>query len=224
MLTQSAWSNGGRTRDRALRNSCWRVSDVACISSSKRLHSFKSHRDSNKASSSTTRGTSYCFLGKKWQSKYSSGFNQNTANKGKHLFFISLQSQSWERSAVGSWMNMDGYGDLTLSLRDVTLPYEKQWSKGSACWLLQSRLCIKTVVVVLKFNSVQVHTENALPVYDGTHIQTDVLKATQHALLHRLQVDQQLIDMYELHAALKGALWWRKVCPREVSCTRWQGN
>lgn len=52
----------------------------------------------------------------------------------------------------------------------------------------------------------QVHTENAIPVYDGTHIQTDVLKATQHALLHRLQVDQLVINMYELHAALKGAL------------------
>lgn len=51
-----------------------------------------------------------------------------------------------------------------------------------------------------------VYTENQLPVYDGTHIQTDVLKATQHALLHRLQVDQLFVDMYELHAALKGAL------------------
>jgi len=54
--------------------------------------------------------------------------------------------------------------------------------------------------------SVHVYTKNQLPVYNGTHIQTDVLKATQHALLHRLQVDQLFVDMYELHAALKGAL------------------
>lgn len=46
----------------------------------------------------------------------------------------------------------------------------------------------------------------ALPVNKSTHVEADVLKTTQHALLHRAKVDQLVIHMYELHAPLEGAL------------------
>lgn len=50
------------------------------------------------------------------------------------------------------------------------------------------------------------HMRIALPVNEGAHVQADVLKTTQHALLHRAQINQLVIHMYELHAALKGTL------------------
>lgn len=59
-----------------------------------------------------------------------------------------------------------------------------------------------------------------LPVYDGTHVETDILESPQRALLHRLQVHQLLVDMDQLHAALEGPLCGGQVGPGEVAC-RW---
>ena len=45
-----------------------------------------------------------------------------------------------------------------------------------------------------------------LPVYNGTHIQADVLKGSDEALLHSPEVSQMVVDVDHLHAALEGAL------------------
>lgn len=115
MLTQSSWSNGGRTRDRALTNSCWRESDVAYISSSKWLHSFKTHHDFNKAISGTTRRTSYCFL-----EGLSKNDNQNTAaalirtlrskaNICSSLVFRVIRESAVQRVHEWIWMGTEAW-------------------------------------------------------------------------------------------------------------------
>lgn len=44
------------------------------------------------------------------------------------------------------------------------------------------------------------------PVYDGTHVQADVVKGAHEALLHCPQVGHVVVDVDHLHAALKGTL------------------
>lgn len=122
MLTQSAWSNGGRTRDRALRNSCWSESNVAYISFSKWLHSSESPHDSNKAIS--LRNVLLLFgeteqKKKKRQPKNSRGFDQDIAIKGKHLLYISLRSHLWE--CVHEWIWMAWRIDFIAKGRDITI-------------------------------------------------------------------------------------------------------
>lgn len=45
-----------------------------------------------------------------------------------------------------------------------------------------------------------------LPVYNGTHVNGDIGKASQLALLHRVQIHQLIIHMNKLHASLKWML------------------
>ena len=59
-----------------------------------------------------------------------------------------------------------------------------------------------------------------IPVYDGAHVQADVLEGSHDALLHGPEVSQLVVHVDELHAALEGASRGRRVSTQEVSC-RW---
>ena len=55
------------------------------------------------------------------------------------------------------------------------------------------------------------------PVYDGTHVQADVLKHPDEALLDGPEVGQLVVHVDHLHAALEGALQRRRVGAQEVA-------
>lgn len=56
-----------------------------------------------------------------------------------------------------------------------------------------------------------------IPVYDGTHVQADVLKRSHEALLHSPEVGKMVVDVDHLHAALEGALRRARAGVQEVS-------
>lgn len=60
-------------------------------------------------------------------------------------------------------------------------------------------------------------TRMFIPVYNGTHIQADIFKCSNEALLHSPEVSQVVVDVDHLHAALKGALKGSSVAVQNVS-------
>lgn len=64
---------------------------------------------------------------------------------------------------------------------------------------------------------VEVQDRPLLPVYDGAHVQADVLKSSHGAFFHRMQVGELIVDQNRLHAALEGALAGREQRLQEVS-------
>ena len=62
------------------------------------------------------------------------------------------------------------------------------------------------------------------PVYDGAHVQADVLKRSDEALLDGPEVGQLVIHVDHLHAALEGALQRRRVGAQEVAWARRKGS
>lgn len=45
-----------------------------------------------------------------------------------------------------------------------------------------------------------------LPVYDCTHVETDILKSSHNAFFHRMQISGLVVHQDCLHAALEGTL------------------
>lgn len=58
---------------------------------------------------------------------------------------------------------------------------------------------------------------SALPVYNCTHVQADILKSSHSAFLHSVQISRLVIHQDCLHTPLKGMLGWREQCLQKVA-------
>lgn len=66
--------------------------------------------------------------------------------------------------------------------------------------------------------------KNVLPINDGTHVQADVLKSSNRAFLHSMQISRLVVHYDGLHATLEEALRRREKRLEKIPCEHSKPN